>query len=207
MDHQPLEKIYQKKTQLEHILLRPDSYIGSTECRQEQIWVLADEKTIESRRIEYCPGLYKIFDEILVNAADNYQRDRRMSRIEVDIERDGNIRILNDGKSIPVAIHNEHKVYVAEMIFGHLLTSSNYEDNVKKIVGGRNGYGAKLANIFSKKFEVKTGDASSRKQLFISWSNNMSKMVGPEISPYSGSDYTSVSFFPDYKRFGMDGLT
>ena len=75
-----------------------------------------------------------------------------MTKIEVDVGRDGRVRVVNDGKSIPVAIHKEHKVYIAELIFGHLLTSSNYEDDVKKIVGGRNGYGAKLANIFSKKF-------------------------------------------------------
>lgn len=151
MEGRPLEKIYQKKTQLEHILLRPDSYIGSTESREETVWLLSeDEKSIEQKKIEYCPGLYKIFDEVLVNAADNYQRDHRMSKIEVDVSESGRIRVLNDGKSIPIAVHKEHKVYVAELIFGHLLTSSNYEDDVKKIVGGRNGYGAKLANIFSK---------------------------------------------------------
>jgi DNA topoisomerase-2 len=130
-----------------------------------------------------------------------------MTRIEVDIGDEGTIRVMNDGRSIPVAIHKDHKVYIAELIFGHLLTSSNYEDDIKKIVGGRNGYGAKLANIFSKKFEVKTGDGTSRKQLTISWTNNMSEMKGPEIGSYSGTDFTTVSFLPDYKRFGLKGLT
>jgi len=45
------------------------------------------------------------------------------------------------------------------MVFGHLLTSSNYNDNDKKTTGGRNGYGAKLANIFSKNFTVETADS------------------------------------------------
>ena len=65
-----LEEIYQKKSQLEHILLRPDTYIGSTEKQQQQTWVHDGTKMVLSN-ISYVPGLYKIFDEILVNAADN----------------------------------------------------------------------------------------------------------------------------------------
>jgi len=90
---------------------------------------------------------------VLVNASDNYQRDKKMTKIEVRIERD-EITIVNDGKSIPIQIHKTHKIYVPELIFGHLLTSSNYEDDEKKVTGGRNGYGAKLANIFSSQFYV-----------------------------------------------------
>jgi len=36
--------------------------------------------------------------------------------------------VFNNGKGIPVAIHQEHKIYVPELIFGHLLTGSNYND-------------------------------------------------------------------------------
>jgi DNA topoisomerase-2 len=70
----PIEKIYQKKTQLEHILLRPDTYIGSVEMQREKLWVYdSKEEKLEYRELSYVPGLYKIFDEILVNAADNFQ--------------------------------------------------------------------------------------------------------------------------------------
>jgi DNA topoisomerase II len=73
-DDRPLEKIYQKKTQLEHILLRPDTYIGSIEMQRDKLWVFNNhEEKLEQREINYVPGLFKIFDEILVNAADNYQ--------------------------------------------------------------------------------------------------------------------------------------
>jgi DNA gyrase/topoisomerase IV subunit B len=69
------------------------------------------------------PGLYKIFDEIIVNAADNKQRDPSMNRLEVDINPDENsIRVWNNGNGIPVVIHQEHNIYVPELIFGHLLT-------------------------------------------------------------------------------------
>ena len=70
----PLEKIYQKKTQLEHILLRPDTYVGSIELQKDKLWVFNSEtKKLEFREVSYVPGLFKIFDEILVNAADNFQ--------------------------------------------------------------------------------------------------------------------------------------
>ena len=59
-------------------------------------------------------------------------------------------------------MHAKEKVYVPELVFGHLLTSSNYDDTVKKVTGGRNGFGAKLTNIFSKKFTVTTVDSKKK---------------------------------------------
>ncbi|NXS09982.1 TOP2A topoisomerase, partial [Neodrepanis coruscans] len=94
----------------------------------------------------------------LVNAADNKQRDKNMSCIKVTIDVENNtISVWNNGKGIPVVEHKVEKVYVPALIFGQLLTSSNYDDNEKKVTGGRNGYGAKLCNIFSTKFTVETG--------------------------------------------------
>ena len=82
-----IEGTYQKKTQLEHILLRPDTYIGSVEPVSEPMWVYDKEKdSMVHRDIKYVPGLYKIFDEILVNAADNKQRDPKMDCIKIDID-------------------------------------------------------------------------------------------------------------------------
>ena len=141
----PIEKIYQKKTQLEHILLRPDTYIGSVELQKDKLWVFdLAENALDFREISYVPGLYKIFDEILVNAADNFQRDKNsMTYIKVNIDQANNrISVRNNGKGIPIQFNDEHNVYIPELIFGHLLTSSNYDDNDKKVTGERNGYGA-----------------------------------------------------------------
>ena len=61
-----MERIYQKKTQREHILLRPDSYIGSTEAANKSMWIWdEDKRAIVMKEITYSPGLYKIFDEVL----------------------------------------------------------------------------------------------------------------------------------------------
>jgi len=124
MQEPSVEQIYQKKTQLEHILIRPDTYIGSVEMTTNTLWVLSEnEEHFESRQIEFVPGLYKIFDEIIVNAADNYQRDNSMDTIKVKIDEEKNfISVWNNGKGIPVQIHNEYKIYVPELIFGHLLS-------------------------------------------------------------------------------------
>uniref|UniRef100_A0A182MZ68 DNA topoisomerase 2 n=1 Tax=Anopheles dirus TaxID=7168 RepID=A0A182MZ68_9DIPT len=204
-----IEKIYQKKSQLEHILLRPDTYIGSIEMVREQMWVYNKEaKKMIQKEITYVPGLYKIFDEILVNAADNKQRDPKMSTIKVEINQETNtISVWNDGHGIPVVMHKEEKMFVPTMIFGHLLTSSNYNDEEEKVTGGRNGYGAKLCNIFSTKFTVETASKQYKKCFKQTWGDNMSKASEPKIKEdFHGNDYTKITFSPDLAKFKMEKL-
>lgn len=137
---------YQKLSQLEHILKRPDTYIGSIERSESLQWVYdAEEKSMVHRNVSVVPGLFKIFDEILVNAADNKTRDSSMNLLEVTIDAENNtISVYNNGKGIPIEIHDKEKIYIPELIFGNLLTSSNYDDDQKKVTGGRNGFGAKV---------------------------------------------------------------
>ncbi|KAL5387890.1 DNA topoisomerase 2 [Paraphaeosphaeria sporulosa] len=162
---------------------------------------------MEFREVSYVPGLYKIFDEILVNAADNKQNDKNMSEIRVTLDREtGEISVKNDGKGIPIEIHKEHGIYVPEMIFGHLLTSSNYDDNQAKVTGGRNGYGAKLCNVFSKEFTLETVDSKQKKKYRQTWTENMSKMGKAKITDIKTDDYTKVSYKADYEKFGMSGI-
>ena len=117
------------------------------------------------------------------------------------------ISIENNGAGIPIEMHKKEKVYVPEMIFGQLLTSSNYNDDEKKTTGGRNGYGAKLANIFSTKFILETCDARRNKHFKMTWRNNMSSKTEPEISDNKHAfDMTKVTFYPDLEKFGMEKL-
>ncbi len=207
-DKRQIEKIYQKKTQLEHILLRPDTYIGSIEIQIEKLWVFdSDKNCLDFREITFVPGLYKIFDEILVNAADNFQRDPKMNYIKVTIDQTNNrISVRNNGKGIPVEIHKEYGIYVPELIFGNLLTSSNYDDNSKKVVGGRNGFGAKLTNIFSTIFTIETGDSESKKNYKQIFKKNMTIKSPPEISDYKKDSFTQITFEPDLRQFKMEKL-
>jgi len=203
-----VERIYQKKSQLEHILLRPDTYIGSVQPLTGRMYVLDEEsQQIVNREITYVPGLYKIFDEILVNAADNKQRDKKMDTIKIDIKPEENcIKIYNNGKGIPVVHHEKENMYVPTMIFGHLLTSSNFNDAEEKVTGGRNGFGAKLCNVFSNKFTLETACKEYKKDFKQSWANNMSKAGEPKIKEFSGEDYTRVTFYPDLAKFNMTEL-
>ncbi|KAI1143059.1 type II DNA topoisomerase [Hypoxylon sp. FL0543] len=203
-------EMYQKLTQLEHIIKRPDTYIGSVERTEQQMWVFNKETNqMELRsKVGFVPGLYKIFDEILVNAADNKQRDSGMTYMKVTINRqEGQITVENNGKGIPVEIHDKEKVYIPEMVFGHLLAGSNFDDDEKKTVGGRNGYGAKLCNVFSTEFTLECQDSKNGKRYKQTWTDNMSKMGKAKITSSKSSDFVRVIFKPDWKRFGMpDGI-
>ena len=203
----PVEQVYQKKTQLEHILLRPDTYIGSVEKATQEMWIVDHNGKMLKRMISYVPGLYKIFDEILVNAADNAQRDKNMKEIRVEINvKDNKVTVRNDGKGIPIEKHKIEKVWVPELIFGHLLTSSNFDDSKKKTTGGRNGYGAKLCNVFSSKFIVETVDSKKGKKYVQTFTKNMSVKNEPIITSFSGKDYTQITFYPDLVKFNMQLL-
>lgn len=206
-----VEETYQKKTQLEHILLRPDSYVGSTERQEMDHWVFNESSgRMVLRKLDYIPALFKIYDEILVNAADNLIRCPSQDTICVEIDsKRGSISVWNNGQGIPVELHKEHGCYVPELIFGHLLTSDNYDDSEKKVVGGRNGYGAKLANIFSTRFVVETADSRVGKKYKQVWDSNMTVAHPPEITDGtsdSADDFTRITFFPDLLRFQMKTL-
>lgn len=172
------------------------------------MWVYNTEQdAMEFREVSFVPGVFKIFDEILVNAADNKQNDKTMDEIRVTVDREkGEISVWNNGRGIPIEIHSKEQIYIPEMIFGHLLTGSNYDDNEQKITGGRNGYGAKLANIFSTEFTVETADSRQKKKYKQTWNNNMSVMGKPKITDGKGEDYTKVTFFPDFAKFGMTAM-
>ena len=202
-----VERIYQKKSQLEHILLRPDTYIGSVQPTTESMWVYLEDGGMTHKEITYVPGFYKIYDEILVNAADNKQRDPNMDVIKIDIKPEQNIiSIMNNGRGIPVEMHKDEKMYVPTMIFGHLLTSSNFSDEEAKTTGGRNGFGAKLCNVFSTKFVVETGDKKVKKHFSQTWASNMSKAGDPKLKDFSGEEFTKITFQPDLAKFNMERL-
>ena len=113
---------------------------------------------------------------------------------------------MNDGSSVGMVIDKKNNIYVPELIFGHLLTSSTFTEE-KRITAGTHGLGAKLTNIYSKKFEVEIGDSKNKLHYYQSFENNLSKINKPKIKKYSGKDYVKITFNPDYQRFGLENLT
>jgi len=215
-----IEEQYKKlKDQHEHALKRPGMYIGSIEKETINMWIYNEnrkenEPELISKEISYVPGLYKIFDEILVNARDHVvrcheEKKEECTMIKVNIDQEsGKITVWNNGAGIPVVEHKEHQMLIPSMIFGELLTSSNYDDEQKRKVGGTNGLGAKLTNIYSKEFVVETLDSDNNKKFYQKFSNNMYQKDKPVVKSGGGKkSYTQISFIPDYERFGLNGLT
>ena len=200
----------QKLTHIEHILKRPDSYVGPVELGTEPYWIL-DGSTFTKKNLKYSPALLKIFDEILVNAIDrNSLHPKQVSSISIAIDKDvGSVTIENNGPlgGIGVRMHEKEGLWNPELVFGHLLTSTNYDDSQKRIVGGRNGYGAKLANIYSSDFSVIIKDHETKQLYTQSWSKNMTVCDPPKIKKHSGATSSvAITFTPEWKRFGMSKM-
>jgi DNA gyrase/topoisomerase IV subunit B len=210
MSKKTIEEIYKKLTQREHVLLRPDTYIGSVKKQMEELWLPCNKDNtikMEKTMVEYSPGFIKIFDEVLTNATDHSFRDSTVKSIKVEYSQEsGEISIWNDGNGIPIELHKEHNIYVPELIFGHLLSGSNYDDSQSRTGAGRNGYGSKLTNIYSKKFIVETIDSNNKKKFVQEFSENMTEKTKAKITSNSGKSYTKITFIPEYTRFNMDGL-
>ena len=199
----------EKLTHIEHVLKRPDSYLGPVDTSSESYWLF--NKTTEKfqkKNISYSPALLKIFDEILVNSIDrNSLHPKSVTNISVSVDKGtGTVTIENNGPlgGIGVKMHEKEGLWNPELTFGHLLTSTNYDDTQKRIVGGRNGYGAKLTNIYSSEFSIIIKDHEAGKMYTQKWSNNMTTCHPPKLTKHSGSTSSvSITFVPDWKRFGM----
>ena len=210
---------YQKKTDIEHILSNPDTYIGSVEEIDSDVWVLNDsgDKIIE-KNIKYIPGLFKLFDEGIVNCRDHVVRMQQaiangqpdcipVTNIDISIQEDGTIVMLNDGNGIDVAQHPEYNIWIPELIFGHLRTSTNYDKTEKKIVGGKNGFGFKLVLIWSTTGSIETVDHIRGLKYRQEFNNNLDEICKPSITKCKNKPYTKITFKPDYKRLGINGLS
>ena len=212
-----LAKKYQKKTDKEHILDNPDTYTGSMEEISNDLHILdADGAKVVPKNITYIPGLYKLFDEAIVNCHDHAIRCSNgkasdthfpVTTIEVTIGDDGTMSFYNDGNGIDVTEHPEHKIWIPEMIFAHLRTGTNYDKSEKKIVGGKNGFGAKLIFIWSQFGELETVDFVRGKKFVQTYHDNLNTISKPKITSSKKKPYTKITFKPDYARLGISGLT
>ena len=211
-----LAKKYQKKSDKQHILDNPDMYIGSIEKVNTNIFIYDNEnKKIVEKTINYIPGLYKLFDEGIVNCRDHVVRMQQLissstnennypvNNINITISNDGIVTLTNDGNGIDISIHPEYKVWIPELIFGHLRTSTNYDKSEKKIVGGKNGFGFKLVLIWSTWGMIETVDAKTGQKYIQEFKDNLNIIEKPKISKCKNKPYTSVSFKPDFKRLGF----
>jgi DNA topoisomerase-2 len=212
------KKRYVKKDPVDHILDRPDMYVGSLRLRTTTEYIAVDKDDsyqISSKEIRMCPGLLRIFVEALSNAIDNVERSKKTktpcTKIKVNINKEtGETSVWNDGDIVPIEIIEEEKCYNHSMIFGQLLTSSNYDDESEeeRLVSGRFGLGIKLTNVFSSTFTVKGCDPENGLILTQCWDGNMKNTDGPKVKKTKlKKGYTQVTWIPDFKRFSLSGYT
>ncbi len=216
---QKLAETYQQKTDIEHILDAPDTYIGPIDSDTIKYWTLNENDEITYQDYDFIGGLYKLFDEGIVNCRDHVIRLQQkkknkeknivpVTEISIDVNRKtGVITMYNDGNGIDVAKHPENELWIPEMIFGHLRTSTNYNKEEKKIVGGKNGFGFKLVLIYSKWGKIETVDHVRKKKYKQTFCDNLTTIEPPKIIKTQSGPYTKVEFLPDYERFGIKGLT
>jgi DNA topoisomerase-2 len=214
-----LSNKYQQKTDKQHILDNPDTYIGSVEHIDSDLWILNNEETkIVEKNISYIPALFKLFDEGIVNCRDHVIRMQQaiknktenslpVSYIDISVQDDGTIIMMNDGNGIDIAEHPEYKIWIPELIFGHLRTSTNYDKTEKKIVGGKNGFGFKLVLIWSTYGSVETVDHIRGLKYVQEFKNNLDVIGKPSITKCKTKPYTKITFKPDYARLGIAGLS
>jgi len=210
---------YKSLDQRSHVLHRPDMYIGTVKNNVHDYYAASSTLDDEEETIVVTKktgtlnqGLHRIFIEILSNAIDNVWRssmtETKCTKIKVDIDDEGRITVWNDGLTIPVEIDQASGLYNPELVFGKLLTSSNYDDEEERMTSGRNGLGSKATNIFSKEFSVKLFDPTTSKQYIQTWRNNMSEKDKHKISTLKQKvGYTQISFIPDFEKFGVVSLS
>ena len=207
-----IAQAYQKKTHREHILSLPDTYIGSVQNAEEEVFVRDGDSFVRAK-LNVNPGFYKLIDELLVNAHDHVVRlktrksENPVKHIEIFTEKDS-FMIENDGEPIDIVEHPEHKVWVPQMIFSELLTSTNYDKDEKKLVGGKNGYGVKLVNIFAKTMDICIKDAARGLVYNQSFEENMTIIPKPSVAKAKNKKSSvMIRWEPDFPRFGMKEIT
>lgn len=207
----------QQKTDKQHILDNPDTYIGSVESIDSDVWIMSEDDTkIIEKNINYIPGLFKLFDEGIVNCRDHVIRMKTkvddntenalpVTYIDISIESDGTITMINDGNGIDV--FEKDGIWIPELVFGHLRTSTNYNKDEKKIVGGKNGFGFKLVLIWSSYGRIETVDHIRGLKYIQEYKNNLDEICKPSVTKCKSKPYTKITFKPDYQRLGINGLT
>ena len=207
MIEKTIEEKYKKLNQIEHILKKSSMYLGSLDFLKEKQFIF-NNNLIEQKEISYSPALYKIIDEIIVNAYDASIKDNTVNKISADIKSDC-FSIFNNGKGIDIVLHKEHKVYIPELLFAQLLSSTNYDENEERTTGGTFGIGSKLTSIFSKKFIVEVWDKTRKLYYHQIIENNLLKINKPTIKKQEGEIIGGVRIttYPDFEKFKVSNFS
>lgn len=196
---------YKKLTPIEHVLKRPNVYIGNVTPETAELFLYNETSTLfEKKMVSFVPGLLKLFDEVLSNAIDHSKRTLKVPVTEIKVKiSEGVISVYNNGTGIPLELNSEN-VYVPEMIFSELMTGSNYDDDSERYLVGTNGLGVKLAGIFSDYFKI-TCVTENKKYVQI-FKDNLRFKSKPKITECKGKvlDSVNIEFKINTPYFGCE---
>ena len=197
---------FQQLTEVQHLLQRPDMYIGPVERIPRMAKCMVADDKIQVKSINTSMGQEHIFVEIMGNVADNVQRSRE-NNVDpgvCEVFMDPNwITVRNYGMFIPIERHPQSSKWIPDMIFGNFRAGSNFDDKKVRLYIGKNGIGAKGANGFCLSFQIECADPIRAFLYKQEWRNNMSQKTEPEITPYQGIGYTQIKYHLDFARFGV----
>jgi DNA topoisomerase-2 len=197
-----IEDKYKVLDQISHILLRPGTYVGSNKPGIFNKFIIDNDKFIK-KNVNIIPSFIKIFDEVITNSVDEHKRNNKLDKIDVIVDIEKNIISVKDNGGIPIEIHKDYNQYVPEVIFGNLMSGSNYDDSDERTVAGLNGLGAKLTNVFSQEFIISSCDG--KKHFTQIFKNNMREKLEPVIKA-SKYKHTEIRYKPDLKQFNLDKI-
>ena len=199
-----IQQTYKVLDEIDHIRQRTGMYAGSTTSQTSLEWVFNSEtKKMEKRSISYIPAFIKIFSEILDNAIDEGKRASTvLDTIKVDLTFD-EISVSDNGRGIPVEIHEQTGTYIAETVFSNLRAGSNFNDDEDQSLIGTNGVGSTLTNVLSTNFKIESCDG--KQKLTQDFWDGMRERSEPKIKEFTKNG-TKITFTPDYEFFKLNSL-
>ena len=220
----------------------PDVMVGATAERESEYIVFdLKNKMIQTRKLDMCPANLKLFKEIFSNATDNAATTIMHANQDVngnlrpggwqvpvigDIDvhvTDRVIEITSRGDPIPIAPCRESTaeelILPPFRVFGTVYSGTNSNKSRLGLGAGKNGIGAKAANILSTQFSVEAGNNIDGQHFYCLWENNMNDVKDPQCLPgfawdgstwisqanpknsYREENFVKISYIPDFARY------
>ena len=160
---------------LEAVRKRPGMYIGSVSTK----------------------GLNHLIYEIVDNAVDEHLAGY-CSKITVTLEKDGSATVSDNGRGIPVGMH-EKGISAERLVFTTLHAGGKFDNNAYKTSGGLHGVGSSVVNALSKHLTVRVKDGKNVYEDTYAYGNPTTELVNG-LLPVVGRTRetgTTISFLPD----------
>lgn len=198
----------------EHVLLRPNVYIGSVNLEEEVGWVYNPEnKHFEYKTYSYIQALLKIVNEIIDNSVDeairtNFEKANVIKININDINKKAVVSVTDNGRGIPIENIigiNGKEVSQLEAAFTRAKAGSNFSNDNRKTIG-TNGVGSFCTAVFSESFIVETRTTTGVGKLSCKH-NLLEKECSIKLKKsLDNKTGTTVTFLPDYSKFNTDTL-